>query len=228
MHSLWICYVNPQGYLYPLPKESNWASKPPTMNSACKIFKDSYYKDISPMQFVFQLGPREQGKYSSGLLIKNKLLTYKMCLLHSSTWRRDEDKKWAEKRAGFRNWDGRLHNAPRWCVINHPFSIKLDFPWKHIMECAEGCLDKRGIVKRCEKPNSKSTAGCQDIFSSQKVRRLWTQIMPWAAGLDLWVCVFSVCVCRNINKCVFPEENILKSLSQWARWHLVMIFWLCA
>lgn len=36
-------------------------------------------------------------------------------------------------------------------VINHPFRIKLDLPWEHIMGCAEGLFDKRSLVKRCEK-----------------------------------------------------------------------------
>lgn len=40
-------------------------------------------------------------------------------------------------------------------VTNHPFSVKLDIPWKPIMECAEGIFDKRGLVKRCKKLNFK-------------------------------------------------------------------------
>lgn len=45
-------------------------------------------------------------------------------------------------------------------VINHPFSTKLDFPWQHTTECAEGILDKKGLVKRYEKLNLTRIAGC--------------------------------------------------------------------
>lgn len=51
-------------------------------------------------------------------------------------------------------------------VINHLFSIKLYFPWKHSMECAEGLFDKRDLVKRCENLNFISRAGCQDVHEN--------------------------------------------------------------
>lgn len=70
-------------------------------------------------------------------------------------------------------------------VINHPFRIKQDLPWKHIMGCAEGLFDKRSLVKRCEKTNFESIADFQVIHTQ------WGRVCGFRFHVDARLVPFS-------------------------------------
>lgn len=143
------------------------------------------------MQFVFHLR-EEQGEYSSLQLIKLEPLKLQNASPHNSTGRKAEGKQNEQKRD--QGPEIEMTGSTMACgdgVINHLFSIKLHFPCKHIMECAEGLFAKRDLVQKCEKLNFISRTGCQDMSEGFTSRRkgskggTWTVCVQPGAGLGV-------------------------------------------
>lgn len=113
---------------------------------------------------------------------KSQTLRLQNASPHNSTWRRAEGRQ-KVNREGTRvlklRWQGSTMQ-PDDGVINHPFSVERDFPWKPIMGCAEGLFDKRSLVKKCEKLNFKPRAGCQALHTLSKSP--WIQLTHGQPG----------------------------------------------
>lgn len=183
-----VCYVNPQGYLYPLLRRVIEPPNHPPRFLPVKYLRTGTIKPF-PYAICFPSRSRRTRKIWLKVTYENQTLRLQNASPHNSTWRKAECRQ-TVKRKGPRVLKLRRQSSAGQRgdgVISSPFSIKLDFPWKHIMECAEGLLDERCLVKRCENPNFRNVTGCQDIseYLTHGGKESVDSAYTLTAGLDL-------------------------------------------